>query len=65
MIDTLEFIDELKELQALYHSGDLRDFDFNTKIQKYEREVSKFETQMQEENTLFFKHPPLEINHGS
>ena len=65
MVDTLEFIDELKELQALYHSGDLRDFDFNTKIQQYEREVSKFETQMAEESTLFFKQSPLDVPYGS
>ena len=46
MTDILEFIDELKELQVLYHSGDLRDFDFTTKIAKYEREVARFEQAM-------------------
>ena len=55
MTDILEFIDELKELQALYHSGDLRDFDFNTKIQKYEREVERFEDEMEEKASVFWK----------
>jgi len=55
MTDVLDFIDELKELQALYHSGDLRDFDFNTKIQKYEREVERFEAEMEEQASLFWK----------
>ena len=53
MNDILEFIDELKELQSLYHSGDLRDFDFATKIQKYERQVARFEQVMAEENPFF------------
>ena len=39
MVDILEFIDELKELQVLYQTGDLRDFDLQTKIQKYENQV--------------------------
>ena len=59
MVDILEFIDELKELQALYHSGDLRDFDFNTKIQKYEREVARFEEELEEQNKLFWKETPF------
>lgn len=46
MIDILEFIDELKELQTLYHTGDLRDFDFATKLAKYERVVAQFEEDM-------------------
>lgn len=54
MIEVLEFIDELKELQALYHSGDLRDFDFSTKIQKYERQVSQFEEAIEEQHKAFF-----------
>ena len=53
MVDVLEFIDELKELQALYHSGDLRDFDFNTKIQKYERQVAQFEADLDRQEELF------------
>ena len=59
MNDILEFIDELKELQALYHSGDLRDFDFNTKIQKYQRQVEQFELQFEEQHNLFFKDTPF------
>ena len=55
MVDVLEFIDELKELQALYHSGDLRDFDFNTKIQKYERQVAQFEADLDRQEELLFK----------
>lgn len=46
MNDILEFIDELKELQALYNTGELRNFDFATKISKYERDVSHFEQAM-------------------
>ena len=46
MTDILEFIDELKELQELYHTGELRDFDFAIKIAKYEREVEQFERAM-------------------
>lgn len=53
MVDILEFIDELKELQALYHSGDLRDFDFNTKIQKYERVIEAFEQGLEEQHRTF------------
>jgi len=59
MVDVLEFIDELKELQALYHSGDLRDFDISTKIQKYERQVAKFEEALEAENTLFWEGTPF------
>ena len=59
MNDILEFIDELKELQSLYHSGDLRDFDFNTKIQKYERQMAKFEEAMEEQNDLFWRETPF------
>ena len=59
MVDILEFIDELKELQALYHSGDLRDFDFATKIQKYERQVAQFESAMETEHKLFWDGTPF------
>lgn len=59
MVDVLEFIDELKELQALYHSGDLRDFDFETKIQKFERQVAIYEEAMQAENDLFWQGTPF------
>lgn len=53
MVDILEFIDELKELQVLYHSGDLRDFDISTKIQKYERQVARFEEDLNQQEELF------------
>lgn len=46
MQDMLEFIDELKELQALYNSGDLRNFDFDRMIQKYERKVDAYDSAM-------------------
>ena len=46
MNDILEFVDELKELQELYHTGELRDFDFAIKIAKYERMVEQFEEAM-------------------
>jgi hypothetical protein len=59
MLDILEFVDELKELQALYHSGDLRDFDFSTKIQKYERQIALFEDAMQSEQTVFWEGTPF------
>ena len=59
MLDILEFVEELKELQALYHSGDLRDFDFSTKIQKYERQIALFEDAMENENTVFWEGTPF------
>jgi len=55
MNDILEFIDELKELQTLYNSGDLRNFDFDRMVQKYEREVDQFEADMEEQASAFFK----------
>lgn len=55
MNDILEFIDELKELQTLYNSGDLRNFDFERMIQKYEREVEQFEIEMEEQASTFWK----------
>jgi hypothetical protein len=61
MNDILEFIDELKELQSLYHSGELRDFDFATKIQKYERTVARFEQAMEVEVNNFFR-PAVSYN---
>lgn len=49
MNDILEFIDDLKELRELYAQGDLREFDFYLKIQKFERQVAAFEEQMTSE----------------
>lgn len=46
MEDLIEFIDELKELQSLYNTGDLRNFDFERMIQKYERKADAYDTAM-------------------
>lgn len=46
MNDTIDFIDELKELQSLYNTGDLRNFDFERMIQKYERKADAYDTAM-------------------
>ena len=53
MNDILEMIDDLKELQVLYQTNDLRDFDLQNKITKYERMINTFEAQM-EMSELFF-----------
>ncbi len=53
MNDILEMIDDLKELQVLYQTNDLRDFDLQNKIEKYERQIATFEAQM-EMSELFF-----------
>ena len=47
MNDILEMIDDLKELQVLYQTNDLRDFDLQNKIEKYERQIATFEAQME------------------
>lgn len=54
MNDILEFIDDLKELQVLYQTNELRDVDIQTKISKYERQFNTFESQMDQQD-LFFK----------
>jgi hypothetical protein len=59
MNDILEFIDELNELQELYNTGELRNFDFASKIQKYERQVAQFESAMEQENALFWQGTPF------
>ena len=46
MQDMLDFLEDLKELNALYNSGDLRNYDFETKIQKYERIIDAFDAAM-------------------
>jgi hypothetical protein len=53
MNDILEFIDELKELQELYNTGELRNFDFASKIQKYERMVDAFEDSLEAQYQVF------------
>jgi len=62
MVDILEFIDELKELQVLYQTGDLRDFDLQTKIQKYENQVASFERDIEEQNDMFFTSSSVTYN---
>jgi hypothetical protein len=59
MVDILEFIEDLKELQELYNTGELRNFDFAIKIQNYERQVAQFESAMEQENTLFWEGTPF------
>ena len=49
MNDIFDFINELKELQILYNSNDIRNHDFEIRIKKLERIVEKFEIQMFEE----------------
>ena len=44
MNDILEFIDDLKELQVLYQTSELRDSDIQAKISKYERQFTTFES---------------------
>lgn len=46
MDDMIEFIAELKELQSLYNTGDLRNFDFDRMIQKYERKADAYDSAM-------------------
>ena len=57
MNDMVDFLDELKELKALYNSGDLRNFDFETKIQKYERLIDAYETAMDQafKDSIFYQ----------
>ena len=59
MNDLLDYLAELKELQRLYQTGDLRDFDFQTKITQRENEVDKFESAMEEQHDLFFGGTPF------
>lgn len=46
MNDMIDFIDELNELKALYNTGELRNFDFERMIQKYERKIDAYDTAM-------------------
>lgn len=46
MNDMIDFIDELNELKTLYNTGELRNFDFERMIQKYERKIEAFDTAM-------------------
>ena len=46
MVEILDQLAELKELKALYKSGDLREYDFNVRIQHLEDVIAKFEADM-------------------
>jgi len=65
MTDTLNFLHTLRELQTLYHTGELRDWDFETACQALEREVLAFEAAMQKEEATFVAstvyRPQLEV----
>lgn len=61
MNDILEFIDDVKELEALYQSGDLRELDFRLLIQKYESQFAEYEHDMQEQQELFFRDTPFKL----
>ena len=43
MNDILEFIDDIEELKSLYNTGELRNFDFEAMLSKYNRTVELFE----------------------
>ena len=43
MNDLLEFIEDLEELQALYNTGELRNFDFESIKSKYNATIDLFE----------------------
>lgn len=51
MTDTLEIIDDLRELQKLYAMGDICFLDFQEKLLKYETIVEEFEQAMSEQST--------------
>jgi hypothetical protein len=55
MNDLLDIIDDIKELHVLYKTGDLRDFDFAMKLQKYQLQLEQFEKAMEVEYSSFFK----------
>ena len=58
MNDLLDIIDDIKELHVLYKTGDLRDFDFAMKLQKYQLQLEQFEKAMEVEYSSFFKEDP-------
>lgn len=43
MNDIFEFISDLEELQALYNTGELRNFDFESIKSKYNSTIERFE----------------------
>lgn len=46
MNDITMIISELKELRALYNSGDLRNYDFDRLIEKYQSQADKYDADM-------------------
>lgn len=55
MHDIIMFISELKELQELYNSGDLRNYDFERLIQKYQEEADKYDADMSRLMNNFYR----------
>jgi len=43
MNDILEFIEDIEELKSLYNTGELRNFDFEAMLSKYNGTVDMFE----------------------
>ena len=43
MNDILEFIEDIEELKSLYNTGELRNFDFEAMLSKYNGTVDLFE----------------------
>jgi len=43
MNDILEFIEDIEELRELYNTGELRNFDFDAMLSKYNKTVELFE----------------------
>jgi hypothetical protein len=62
MQDILVFISELKELQTLYNTDDLRNYDFETKIQKYTAIADAYDAAMDQsfKDSKFYQ-PEIEI----
>jgi len=56
MNDYIEFIEDLVELRSLYAQGDLRQFDFDSKLARYQGLINQFEQGIVED--------PAELNNG-
>lgn len=53
MNDIIDFVDELYNLKALYNEGELRNMDFDVLIHQYEKIVSDFEKDLEEQYHAF------------
>lgn len=53
MNDILDFLDELYNLKALYNEDELRNMDFDVLIKRYEKIVSDFEKDLEEQYQAF------------